>query len=196
MSIIKSLIENAFTYQEYRSLTDKLLSEGKTTGDDQSPDRVEYTKLNVARMNRHDKTTVILDELKTKLESLTQKYIWLLITEAWCGDAANAVPVIAKITSASDKIDLKLILRDEHPEVMDMYLTNGARSVPILICLNAETLKEEWHWGPRPAELQKLVYALKAQKDFNIEMLKKEIQLWYLNDKSVSTQKEIAMQIL
>ena len=50
-------------------------------------------------------------------------------------------------------LELRIVLRDEHPEVMDRYLTNGSRSIPIVIALDEE-FRELGHWGPRPRELQ------------------------------------------
>ena len=86
-------LNESLSYSSYRALIDKLLSEGKTTGENQEQEMVEYTKLNIQRMNRNDKTAVIRKELKGLVKA---KQHWVLISEAWCGDAANTVPVIAK----------------------------------------------------------------------------------------------------
>jgi len=183
----KELLNDSLTYNSYRSLIDKLLSEGKTTGNNQESSMIDYTKLNVQRMNRIDKTTLISEELKGLIK---KKQNWVLISEGWCGDAANIVPVIAKICEQSENAELHILLRDDNPEVMDEYLTNGARSVPVLIVLD-ENCNELFVWGPRPAELQQYVLEYKKQDVFDIEVLKKEVQLWYFNDKTISTQKEI-----
>lgn len=193
--ITKDVLDKGFSFSEYRELIDKLLSESKTTGSNQSKDLVEYTKLNITRMNRILKTTVINDELKNELNLLNKNWIWLVISEAWCGDVANIVPIIYKISELNRNINLKIILRDENPDIMNNYLTNGAKSIPILICLNADSLEEIGKWGPRPEQLQNLVLNLKKSKDFNINELKKTIQLWYANDKTQSIQKELFEKI-
>jgi hypothetical protein len=158
------LIEKAekYTYKGYRQLLESLMAEGKTTGTNQSPDMVEYAKLNNQRMARQDKTLTLLPEVHTALEYLNRNLNWLLITEGWCGDAAQNVPVIGKIAEAANgKINLQLVLRDENLELMDRYLTNGGRSIPKLICFDAETGEELGTWGPRPAEAQELFFSLK-----------------------------------
>lgn len=180
-------LKKSLTYNEYILLTDRLVAEGRTTGENQEPDMIEYTKLNAQRMSRIYKTTEVKNEFK---EVLTEKQHWVLIAEPWCGDAANTVPVIAKIAESSDKVNLHILLRDENNEVMNEYLTNGARSIPILIILN-EKYEEKYKWGPRPAKLQSRVLDTKKTGDFDIEELKKNVQLWYFNDKSQSTQEEI-----
>jgi len=183
----KELLNNSLNYTSYRNLIDTLLAEGKTTGNNQDASMIEYTKLNVQRMNRIDKTTVIVEEFKGLIKN---KQRWVLISEGWCGDAANTVPAIAKMCTFAEMVDLHILLRDDNPEVMDEYLTNGARSVPMLIVLD-EKYNELFVWGPRPSELQKEVLEFKKRKNFEIEELKKNVQMWYLNDKTNSTQKEI-----
>jgi hypothetical protein len=183
----KEILDNSLNYNLYRNLINKLLSEGKTTGNNQEASMIEYTKLNIHRMNRVDKTAIIAEEFNGLIKS---KQHWVLISEAWCGDAANTVPVIAKMCSVTEMADLHILLRDDNPEVMDEYLTNGAKSVPMLIVLD-EKHNELFVWGPRPAELQENVLEFKRRKNFDIEELKKNVQMWYLNDKTITTQKEI-----
>lgn len=189
--ISKDLFDYALNYRQYIALTEKLLSEGRTTGSDQSHSLYEYTKLNVQRMSRIEKTLIINKELQTEVKSIDTKLQWLVITEPWCGDAANSVPVISEIAKFNDKIDLKLVLRDSHPLVMDLYLTEGTRSIPILVCFEKDTLMELWKWGPRPASIQKKIMDYKASPEFSSEEFKKNIQLWYFEDKYQAIQNEI-----
>ena len=152
--ITKEIIDGGYTYPQYRKLINDLLKEGKTTSNNHSESLIEYTKVNVQRMNRLDKTTDINEDLKREIADLEKKMIWVILAEAWCGDVAQNLPVIAKIADLSQNIDLKLILRDENLEVMDEYLTNGGRSIPKLIYLDSGTLEELGTWGPRPEEVQ------------------------------------------
>ncbi len=183
----EEFLSNSLSYQAYRNIINALLSEGRTTGNNQEGAMIENTRLNVARMNRIDKTTVINDEIKGLVKN---KQHWVLIAEGWCGDAANSVPVIAMMSKLSDNVELHIIIRDENPDVMNEYLTNGAKSIPILIVLD-EKYNELFVWGPRPSALQKEVIEFKKRKSFDIEELKRNVQMWYLNDKTSSTQKEI-----
>ena len=183
----KEFLKKSLSYDEYIRLTDRLLSEGKTTGENQEPEMIEYTKLNAQRMRRIYKTAEVSDEFSNVLNANQH---WILITEPWCGDAANTVPLIAKIAENSEKVKLHILLRDENPDVMNEYLTNGAKSIPMLIILD-ENYEEKHVWGPRPAEIQNMVLEFKKSGEFNMDELKKNLQLWYFNDKTQSTQKEI-----
>jgi len=86
-------------YSTYRKLINDLLAEGKTTGPDHSEAMLHYTKMNVQRMNRVEKTTALMDELVKAIENVKGSYHFLVISEGWCGDAAQIVPVINKIVS-------------------------------------------------------------------------------------------------
>lgn len=181
--------EQALNYTQYVELTEKLLAEDKTTGTNHAADLVEYTRMNLHRMRRVEKTTELSSEMLDVLQRINRKIIWVVLTEAWCGDAAQSVPAIAKIAAATPTIDLKLLLRDENLDVMDAYLTNGGRSIPKLIVLDAETMEELGTWGPRPEPAQQLVLDAKAQKmDFK-EMAEK-LHGWYGKDRSRTLQQE------
>lgn len=182
-------VEKAFTYTQYREMIDKRLAENKTTGTNHSPDMVEYTRMNLFRMLRMEKTVELDDELVQVLLSVQTKMIWLLITEAWCGDAAENLPGLVKMSDASPLIELKLLLRDENLDVIDAYLTNGGRSIPKLVALDAETLEEIGTWGPRPEPAQQLYDELKQQQlPFN-EFVER-IHGWYAQDRSQTLQNE------
>lgn len=182
-------ISKSITYNDYCSLLETLMKEGKTTGTNQSEDYLNYAKLNLARMNRLNKTIELTEELKRALKKITKKYIWLVITEGWCGDAAQNIPVFHFIEQENPNIELRLILRDENLELMDKYLTNGGRSIPKLICLDKESLKEIFVWGPRPQETQKVMLDLLARK-VTLEDKSLIIQKWYNNDKTLTLQNE------
>jgi len=184
-------LASAYSYAAYRQFIDELQAEHKTTGPQQSEALTEYTRLNVQRMRRLDKTVQILPALQAALNGLTQSYAWLIITEGWCGDAAQLVPVLEAVARASgSKIKTYYVLRDEHPALMDAYLTNGARAIPKLVVLNSDTLTERAHWGPRPAPAQKLLLDLKAQGATH-EQYAEQIHGWYAHDKTQTTQGEL-----
>ncbi|MBG9376690.1 thioredoxin family protein [Panacibacter sp. DH6] len=177
-------------YDEYRRLIDAFLMVGKSTAKKESESLVEYSKLNVVRMNRLDKTTAIIPELEERIRAITAPQTWLILTEGWCGDAAQIIPVLQKMTALNNHIQLKCLLRDENLELMDQYLTNGiSRSIPKLVVLD-ENNNELFSWGPRPAALQELYYHMKANA-MNNDVIKEEIHKWYAKDKTVSIQKDI-----
>jgi hypothetical protein len=190
IELLASLIKKSLSYAEYLQLTEDLLSQGKTTGINQGADYVHYTNLNFHRMKRLDKTVEINAELKSLITQIQTPQTWLVISEAWCGDAAQNVPLLQKIADLSNKIELKIILRDENLEVMDIYLTNGGRSIPKLIALENETLNELFTWGARPASIQNVMNELKAANVTEISEIVEKIQIAYNHDKSQSFQNE------
>lgn len=187
--INKEHLDNAFTYDEYRQMGKDLLANGKTTGPKQDADYIEYSKLNDRRMDRLDKTVVIGDELVGALKKISKRQHWLVLTELWCGDAAQNVPVLAKMAKLNTKINLCLLLRDENPEIMDAYLTGGGRSIPKLIVLDGQ-LQEIFTWGPRPEKAQHLMEDWKKNGGTNYATLAEDMQKWYVQDKTESVQSE------
>ena len=194
-NIIAKALFKSHTYAEYRKLVSDLLVNGQSTGSEQSESLTNYSKLNDARMNRLDKTIKLTDEVVSKLENLDHRYIWLVISEAWCGDAAQILPVINKMALASNKkIDLRIVLRDENEELMNQYLTNGGKAIPkvIVICKEAGIVRADW--GPRPKAASELMANYKKEFGVIDEKIKTDLQLWYLADKGISVQEEL-MQI-
>jgi len=112
----------------------------------------------------------------------------LVIAEDWCGDASNTVPILARLASQAPGLELKIVLRDENPELMDRYLTKGARSIPIVIALDDE-FQELGHWGPRPAELQAWVTANRATTPK--AELYPQVRKWYARDRGETTLREV-----
>jgi thioredoxin-like negative regulator of GroEL len=189
--IVKAL-QKEYSYAEYRKLIVDLLQEDKVTGIEQSEDLLNYSALNETRMHRLDKTIAISDENIVLLQSLKNNYIWLVLSEGWCGDAAQILPVLNKMALASSgKIELKIVLRDENEELMNLFLTNGSKSVPKLIVLEKASLIVEANWGPRPLGAVHLIQDYKEKHGKIDETVKTDLQLWYLHDKGISTQNEI-----
>lgn len=190
VAVVESLFKG-LSYVKYRKLVAELLSQGKATGSHQSPDLTHYTLLNETRMNRLDKKTVISEENIQKLLSLKNQYIWLVISEGWCGDAAQLLPIINKMATLTPHIDLKIVFRDENEALMNLFLTNGSKSIPKLIVMDKETKSVRGNWGPRPKGASDLVKSYKLQYGHIDETAKTELQLWYLHDKGIATQNEI-----
>jgi thioredoxin family protein len=113
----------------------------------------------------------------------------LVLVEDWCGDASNTIPVLAKLTDRAPGVALRLIRRDEHPEVMDRYLTNGTRSIPVVIVLDRD-FRELGHWGPRPHLLQQWVLEQRRQGTPK-DQLYPEVRRWYARDGGESTLREV-----
>ena len=197
--ISKSVVEGAMSYEEYSQQVSDLYERHETTGNDHSEAMLHYTSLNIARMKRLDRTTTLTETSIALLNQLQTPQIWLVITEGWCGDAAQIFPLVHTMANQSPSVTLKLILRDQHLDVMDAFLTNGARSIPILLVLDASTLEVLTTWGPRPSEAQTLMVEAKKKvldlapevQKAHWEQVKTDIHKWYATNKTIDTQREI-----
>ena len=190
MILSTELINKALDYKSYKELIEGLLKEGKSTGPNQSAELLQYSELNLHRMNRVEKTTTLIEDLSTKLNLIKQPQIWLILAEGWCGDAAQTIPIFHLIEKQFPQIKIKLLLRDENVELMDLFLTNGSRSIPKVLMLDASSLNLLAQWGPRPSEATALINNLKAEK---LEMMeiKEKLHAWYAKNRGVAVQSEI-----
>jgi hypothetical protein len=189
-AINSSVLAQAMSYGSYMTLTEQLVEEGRTSGPNQSEPYVYYTKLNFQRMKRLNKTIEVPARIIELLKEKAANWTWVIITEPWCGDAAQCVPVLEKIAQTNSFVKTAYLLRDEHPEVMDAYLTNGGRSIPKLICLDQDG-KEVFTWGPRPAVIQEVMNRLKAEGITEIATIVEEIQKAYNADHQAGVYEEM-----
>lgn len=181
-------------YDSYRSKVETLFNEGKTTNDDNRESMLHYTKLNMQRMKKWDKIAKLTEASIDQMRSISNPETWIVLTEGWCGDAAHALPILHKLSEASEKVEVKYILRDEHPELMDQFLTNGGRSIPKVIRLDANTNEVLTTWGPRPAAIQKRIMENKnSSNPIPYQELSLETQKWYAKDKGKTIQLEFLL---
>jgi len=188
--ITQELINSALSWNEFYALSEQLVAEKRTTGPNQTEALLKYTELNWVRMHRMNKTLSILPEIKEKVDAINEKYVALVITEAWCGDGAQNLPAIAKICELSDNLELKVIFRDDHLGIMNRYLTNGAMSIPIIILLKKDSLEEVGVWGPKPKAALDILANFKANPEMPRDVFYKELHTWYAKNKSIDVQHE------
>ncbi|CAM1334634.1 thioredoxin family protein [Tenacibaculum aestuariivivum] len=188
--IIENSLEKAISYGAYRDLIKDLLDAGKSTGPNQSDDLLNYSLLNDKRMKRLDKTIKLSDEVLVKVKDVNEPQTWLVLTEGWCGDAAQNLPVINKIAEENSNIQLKVVLRDENLPLMDAFLTNGGRAIPKLIALdkNNEVIDT---WGPRPDVATKMVNNYKKEHGALDANFKESLQVWYNKNKGLNVQENL-----
>jgi hypothetical protein len=150
----------------------------------------EYIHLNLQRMSRVEKTYQVSEALTQQVKSLTHKTYWLILAEHWCGDAAQTLPAFQKVAGLSNgMIEIKLVYRDENPELMDAYRTGESRSIPKLIQLDAH-YNVTGIWGPRPNEAQQLVKELKSNPA-TADRYGIELHKWYAQNKQKALEVEI-----
>lgn len=114
----------------------------------------------------------------------------LVLSEDWCGDASNTVPVLARFAEAADGVEIRILKRDENPELMDRWLTNGSRSIPIAIVLDAN-FEPVGSCGPRPAPLQELVLSEKRAGERPAAEIYRDARRWYARDAGETTLREL-----
>lgn len=189
--LISNSLKGSMSYQEYRDLVKQLTEERSTTGNEKTEALINYTKLNDRRMKRWDKTVKISEGSKKRIKGFTHPITWLVIVESWCGDAAHVLPVINKIAELSDFIDMKIVLRDENPELMDAFLTNGNKAIPKIIMLDNETDEVIETYGPRPSEATSYVNRFKAKYGTLTSDFKEDLQHWYNDNKGQNVIEDI-----
>ena len=184
----KEYLEKGISYSQYKTQ----MAEDLASNID--PKIKEYINLNQHRMHRVEKTYKPSEELVAQVKSLKNKIHWLVLTEHWCGDASQSLPVLSALATMSEgKVDLKLVYRDQNDALMNAYLTNGTKSIPKLIQLG-ENLNITGIWGPRPNIAQKLVKELKANPE-TAPNYATELHLWYAKDKQHEMENEIAQLV-
>ncbi|WP_128331235.1 thioredoxin family protein [Apibacter sp. HY039] len=179
------------TYQEYKELITQQEEQDKNSEDEEKRKLADYIHLNLSRIHRNDKTIKLDEATVAGLKSISKKINILVISEGWCGDAAQSVPVVNKLAESSDKIELKIFFRDKDERLINQYLTRGGKAIPIVIILDQD-FKEIAHWGPRPKPLQPFLDKYKAQPEtYTHDDFAKDLQNFYNTDKGQTISHEI-----
>lgn len=129
-----------------------------------------------------------------RLEEIGGDWRLVAITEDWCGDASNTVPVVARLAEASPRVELRVVERDDNPDLMDRYLTSGSRSIPVVVILDGD-FEPVGHWGPRPEELQEFVIGEKEKGERPVDEIYREAREWYARDRGETTLEELLDEI-
>lgn len=194
-NIVREKLQSALSYQQFKELSERnvksvnpdLLNEAEKA-------YYDYRKLNLARVSRLEKLYQPSEKALNIVREIFSPQIWLVITEDWCGDSAQTLPVIASLSELNDNISLKIVLRDSNPDLMNLYLTHGKRSIPKMISFDGE-LNELFQWGPRPHKAKMLFDELHKQ-GLNKQDIIKQLHLWYAKDGGYSTEEEIIELII
>lgn len=180
--------DKIYSFSEYMdAFEQKIKQQSLNSKDSINPD-LNLLKLNLVRskriLNQYSPSPSVIE----KISNIKTKQIWLVITEDWCGDSAQNLPYIFKIASLNSLISLQIILRDSNLEIMDLFLTNGARSIPVLIIFN-ENLDMVYKWGPRPKIAQDFFLKMKSE-DLTKESIIEKLHYWYAQDKGKTLENE------
>lgn len=186
---------NGMTYEEFKKKSVEEIENiepEKLVGIDKK--YYEYRKINLQRSKRLDKHFQPSEEFVEAVKRIDEPQLWMVITETWCGDSAQNLPIIAKAAELNDRIDLRILLRDSNTDIIDHYLTNGtSRSIPILVVFDLDG-NELFKWGPRPYTAKTLVTNLKRD-GFSKEEFNQQLHLWYGRNRGKELESEL-LQIL
>jgi hypothetical protein len=194
--LLQDGLNSSMGYEQYRLMVSNLALEGKSTGSIESQEMSDYTRLNDQRMKRLDKTIKIDAQSESKIKALAKSITWLVLTESWCGDAAQTIPVMNKIAALNKNISLRLVLRDENLELMEGFLSNGAMAIPKLISIDDASGKVIGEWGSRPSSATKMVQDYKSKYGNLTAEFKQDLQLWYNKDKGRNTVSDLLSLLL
>jgi hypothetical protein len=83
----------------------------------------------------------------------------MILAAEWCGDVVRNVPVVFRALENSG-IPTEVLIMEQHPDVMDQFLTMGGKAIPIVIFTDAGGFVLG-QWGPRPKHVQEAMIAFK-----------------------------------
>ena len=128
------------------------------------------------------------DEIVARAAAVAGQWHLLVMVEDWCGDAVNTVPHLARLAERAPNLDLRVVGREDNPDLMDTHLTNGSRSIPVAIVLDSAFAEHGW-WGPRPSELQ--LWATTVGKTMEKDERYRYVRTWYARDRGRTTLDEV-----
>ncbi len=135
------------------------------------------------------KRASIPDDILARVAQVDGDWRLLVLSADWCGDASNIVPVLQLLVEAAPNLDLRLLDRDDHLDLMDEHLTGGtARAIPAVIILDDQNIEHAW-WGPRPSELQAWVKTEGQEYEHDEQYV--ELRKWYARDKGRASLEEV-----
>jgi hypothetical protein len=132
------------------------------------------------------------DDFVRRVSSLPGFWHLLVLSEDWCGDAVNTVPVVARLADRCPNLDLRVLERDTNADIMDAHLTGRSRSIPVIIVLD-EAYEERGWWGPRPTVLQRWVSGQGQLLEKSTRY--REARTWYARDRGRTTLEEVVSML-
>ncbi len=134
------------------------------------------------------KRAALPEAVIVRASALRSKWHLFTLSEDWCGDAINSLPVVARLTEAAPLVDMRLVGRDANPDLMDEHLTGASRSIPVIMVLDSNFVERGW-WGPRPRPLQSWV--MERGLTLSKEQRYREIRTWYARDRGATVLNEL-----
>jgi hypothetical protein len=131
-------------------------------------------------------------EIEDAARALPRRLHLLVMTEDWCGDAVHSVPYVARLAEAAPQLSVRVVGRDDNPDLMDAHLTDGTRSIPVVMILDEDFRELAW-WGPRPQLFKE--FFLKELKHLDCGDRFPGMRAWYAKDQGRAVLRELMAAI-
>lgn len=187
----------SFSSDGFMAAMAEWVSQKGHSGPEPSRKMAEYTALNAVRMRRVAKTHVMSPEMQHLLDSgACDGQHWVIITESWCGDGAQTTPIIRKLAERAG-VPVYWVLRDSGTTIIDDFLINGGRSVPIWVVADGGG-QVLGHWGPRPSTAAAMAaeYRSAPQPREDYDAFSTRLQLWYARNRGKEFEQEALDMLL
>jgi hypothetical protein len=172
VSVASRLRDDGLSYDEYRAYWREQKDASPEGKDPDERRQIHFLNYNWERQAHVHGAYTPSDALADAVESIDEPQHWMVLTEPWCGDSAFLLPVVAEAAGLSDDVTFRILLRDDHLDVMDRYLTDGSRSIPKLVVFS-EDGEELFVWGPRPEGARERFAELREAYDDKMAMIEK-----------------------
>ena len=190
--LVRLANEKGLTFEEFYAR-----AEARMNANDPEDRYASGRPLNNSRMARHLKTYEPSQAIMNVIADIPGAQTWVVITEDWCGDSAQTLPIVARIAGLNSGIMLRILDRDTYPDAIEGYLTNGARSIPIVIATQADQAgnsEELWTWGPRPDAAKPLVTSWKNEHETNTDWYPL-LHTWYAHNAQTNVESDMLGRI-
>ncbi len=183
-------VDRGLDFPGFVRLLERDMQTAPTEGMDETRrSRLRNAPLNYQRMSRILRTCEVPADLRRLLASISSSQLWMVLSEPWCGDSSQSIPIIAKLAECTSLITFRILLRDQNLDVMDQYRTAGTRGIPKLVAFDSQG-NELFQWGPRPKGAQEVFLVAKSEGLTKAQALER-VHLWYARDGGRSIQEEI-----
>ena len=106
---------------------------------------------NREKLEHSEAEAVIPPEERALYASLPAPLNVLVLAEDWCPDVVAGLSLVSKLAHETGKLNVRVLLRDQHLDVADQYLKEGKyRSIPVLVFFDQD-MREIGHLIERPA---------------------------------------------
>lgn len=104
------------------------------------------------RFDENEATAPLEPAVLERVRSLPRPRKVLAIAEDWCGDVIQNLPILGRLATETGKLELRVFPRDANPDLMDQYLNEGYRSIPVFAFYDDE-FNEVGRFTERPASV-------------------------------------------